>query len=103
MSDKSGRRTYSAKEKLKIIEEGRASGANISEVCRRHGIAAQQFYDWERQAKEAALERFSRPKRRGLDKNQAKVDELAAENARLKDVIAEITSENLTLKKTLGN
>jgi transposase-like protein len=28
----------------------------VSEVCRRHGIAVGQFYTWEKQARQGALE-----------------------------------------------
>jgi transposase-like protein len=49
-------RHMSAEEKLKIVVEGRQSGATVSEVCRRHQIACTQFYRWERMAKEGALE-----------------------------------------------
>jgi len=34
------RRQYSAKEKIRIVLEGLRSGENISELCRREGIAA---------------------------------------------------------------
>jgi len=47
-------------EKLRIVDEGRQSGATISEVCRRHQIARTQFYRWERIAKHGALEALHR-------------------------------------------
>lgn len=34
------RRRFSAEEKLRIVEEGRQSGATISEACRRNQIRA---------------------------------------------------------------
>lgn len=42
------RRRFTAKEKLAILEEGRQTGASISEVCRRHGIPSGQYYQWEK-------------------------------------------------------
>jgi transposase-like protein len=39
-----GRRKWSAEKKMEIVLEGMASGANISEVCRRHGVAQTQYY-----------------------------------------------------------
>ncbi len=38
------------------MEEGRQSGATISEVCRRHQVAHAQFYRWERLARQGSLE-----------------------------------------------
>ncbi|HPZ77353.1 MAG TPA: transposase [Thermosynergistes sp.] len=34
-----GRRKWSAKEKLRILEEARQAGESVSEVCRRHQVA----------------------------------------------------------------
>jgi putative transposase len=97
MSRNGSRRRYTAKEKVKILEEGRQSGA-VSETCRRHGISTAQFYQWEKQAREAMLERFQEGKRKGRHRDR-KVESLEEENTRLKAVIAEITAENLEMKK----
>jgi transposase-like protein len=86
---------------MKILEEGRQTGASISEVCRRHGISTGQYYQWEKAAREAALERFQEPKGK-LKTRDLRVERLEAENLRLKGVIAEITAENLELKKSFG-
>jgi transposase len=40
------RRRWTAKEKMEIVVEGMAPGANISEVCRQYGIAQTQYYRW---------------------------------------------------------
>lgn len=97
-----GRRRSGGKEKLKILEEARQAGATVSEVCRRHGISSAQYYTWEKQVREAALERLGNTKRRGKDCRGREVERLEAENQRLKAVIAEITSENLELKENVG-
>ncbi|GEM_PF-2426142 len=55
MEGNQGRR-MSAEQKLKIVVNGRQSGATVSEVCRRHQIAHTQFYRWARMAREGALE-----------------------------------------------
>jgi len=98
MSQNGRRRRFSAKEKLAILEEGRQAGASISEVCRRHGISSGQYYQWEKLAREAVLERFGESGGR-QPKPSTKETRLEAENARLKSVIAEITAENLDMKK----
>jgi transposase len=94
------RRRWSAEEKLKIIEEARSSGHSVSEVCRRHQVAPGQFYAWEKQAKAAALEGLrasTRPPKREDPEKAA----LKAELDRMRVVIAEISAENIEIKKRI--
>jgi transposase-like protein len=98
MSQNGRRRRFTPKEKLAILEEGRQTGASISEVCRRHGISSGQYYQWEKLAREAILERFGESGKK-QQKTSTKEARLEAENTRLKSVIAEITAENLDMKK----
>jgi transposase-like protein len=98
MERNQGRR-MSAEEKV-VVAEGRGSGATISEVCRRHQIAHTQFYRWERVAREGALlEALRHGSRRA--KNGKREESLTSEVNRLRTVIAELTVENLTLKRGL--
>jgi transposase-like protein len=96
MSTRNHRR-WTAEEKLSILEEARQSGQSISEVCRRHQIAAGQFYAWERQARQGALTALknNKPGRRSADPTET----LQAQILRLQAVVAEITAENLDLKR----
>ena len=91
------RRRWTAEEKLRIIEEARQTPTSISEVCRRHGIAPGQFYAWEKQARQGALEAL-RNGQRGRRRSDP-VAQLEAEIRRLRAVIAELSAENLELKK----
>jgi transposase len=50
---KKPRVTWSPEEKWQILQEGLKSG-NISETCRRHGIAANLFYRWKDEAEQGA-------------------------------------------------
>ncbi len=43
----------SPEEKWQIVQEGMKSG-NISETCRRHGIAANLYYRWRDEAEQGA-------------------------------------------------
>ena len=97
MERNQGRR-MTAEEKLRILEEGRGAGATISEVCRRHQIAHTQFYRWERIAKQAALEALRNGAR---TKNGKREERLMSEVNRLRTAVAELTLENLTLKRGL--
>ena len=96
MERNQGRR-MSADEKLKVVEEGRQSGATISEVCRRHQVSHAQFYRWERLARQGALEALRNGARRA--KNGKREEWLISQVNRLRTVVAEVTAENLTLKR----
>jgi transposase-like protein len=45
--------TRSPEVKWQVIQEGMKSG-NVSETCRRHGIAANLFYRWKDEAEQGA-------------------------------------------------
>ena len=51
------RRTWSAEDKVLIVEEILASGDSVSAVARRHGLSPQQLFGWRRelQASQNAL------------------------------------------------
>ena len=48
-SSKRKRRSWSLKEKLRIVLTGLESGVEVSELCRREGISPTQFYNWKSQ------------------------------------------------------
>lgn len=91
------RRSWSAEQKLRILEEARQTGHSVSEVCRRHQISPTLYYQWERSAREGALQAL-RPHPRGR-KPQDPTERLQEELQRLRTAIAEVTLENLALKK----
>jgi transposase len=93
------RRRRSAEEKLRIVLLGLDGTIEISELCRREGINPTQYYGWKKQLLSAAGKIFEN----GAGKSSAKEERLSAELARAKDVIAEITAENLELKKTFSD
>lgn len=98
MSGKRKRRVWSASEKLRIVLAGLDGAAEISELCRREGINPTLYYGWKRQLLGSAAKVFGEQDR----KASAKEERLAAENAKLKSVVVEITTENLELKKGLS-
>ena len=97
MSEKK-RRKWSAREKLRIVLTCLQPGVEIAEVCRREGINPTMFYNWRKRLMSSADQVFEeKPRKRDLERERRE-----AEMSRLKDVIAEITAENLELKKTLS-
>ena len=92
------RRRRSAEEKLRIVLAGMQGGIEVSELCRREGINPTQYYGWKKQLLNSASSVFVN----GAEKPSAKEERLTVELRRAKDVIAEITAENLDLKKGLS-
>ena len=100
MSKAKRRRKWTADKKLKIVLETLQSDQKLAEICRREGISPTQVYQWRRQLSASAEAIFGRKQVSGEDR---RVAELATESQRMKNVIAEITAENLDLKKTLSD
>jgi transposase len=91
------RRKWTANEKLRIVLTCLQPGVEVSEVCRREGINPTMFYNWKKRLMASDGQVFEeKPKKRDLERERRE-----RETSRLKDVIAEITAENLELKKTL--
>jgi len=101
------RRQYPADLKWQILKEGRttnlttpalAGGARVSQVCEHHHINPTLFYQWERAAERGALQALQ-GQPRGRKKLRPSEEALLTEVQRLREVIAELSSENLQLKK----
>lgn len=91
------RRKWTASDKLRVVLTCMQPGVEVSEVCRREGINPTQFYAWKKRLIGSASQVFDeRPK-----KQDAEQERLERELTRMKGVVAEITAENLELKKTL--
>src|SRR5919108_1554392 len=97
MSEKKKRRRWTASEKLRVVLAGLDGSVEISELCRREGINPTQYYGWKKQLLSSATKVFDAHE----GKRAAAEERKDAELQRLKNVIAEITAENLELKKTL--
>jgi transposase len=92
------RRKWSAADKLRIVLAGMQPNMEISELCRREGIHPTQYYGWKKQLQSSARKIFDEATSRPSVREERQTEELR----RLKDVVAEITSENLELKKGLS-
>jgi transposase len=99
MSERRKRRRWTASEKLRIVLAGMESGVEVSELCRREGINPTMYYGWKKKLLGSATRVFDEKSK----KEKAERERSEKELARLKDVIAEITAENLELKKTLSD
>jgi transposase len=52
---RSGRRRRSAEERRRIVEETLEAGSSVARVARRHGINANQVFQWRRLCRSGAL------------------------------------------------
>jgi transposase len=94
------RRQYSAEEKIRIVLEGLRGEENISELCRREGIAASMYYGWSKEFLEAGKRRLAGDTARAATSGEVK--DLRREAAALKEVVADLTLENRLLKKSMS-
>jgi len=93
-----GKRKWSASEKLRIVLAGMDPNVAVSDLCRREGISPNLFYLWKKQLLSSAGKIFDAKAGRG----NAAEEKKEAELQRLKEVVVEITAENLELKKGLS-
>lgn len=83
------RRSRFTEEQIVSVLKEHEAGAELSALCRRHGISAQTVYRWKQ-------------KYGGLDGSEARrLKALEEENARLKRLVAEQALDNQALKELL--
>lgn len=92
------RRKFPAEDKIRIVMEGIRAEVSVADLCRREGIHPTIYYKWLKDFMEAGKGRL-----RGDAKREAtshEVQDLRQENERLKLLVADLSLENLTLKKS---
>jgi len=92
------RRKFTAEEKIRIILEGFRRDTAIRDLCRREGIRPSTYYAWLKDFMQGGKERLTRDTVR--DATRVEVEDLKRENARLKQLVAEISLQVHVLKKT---
>ena len=92
------KRSFTPQQRLRIVLEGLRGDTTVADVCRRHEITPTLFYHWRQQLLHNADRVFGRPP----EADSRREAELLRANAQLREVVGEITAENLELKKTLG-
>jgi transposase len=92
------RRRFTAEEKVRIVLEGFRRDTPVRDLCRREGIHVGTYYAWLKDFMEAGKERLVRDNIR--DATRSEVQELKRENARLKQLVAELSLQVHVLKKT---
>ena len=72
--------------------------ATVSDLCRREGIKPHSYYAWTKEFMEAGKERLARDAVR--EATQQEVHQLKRENIELKQLVAELSLEVYSLRKT---
>ena len=93
-------RRFTAEQKMEILREAEQPGVTVSEVCRRHALSPSVFYRWRAVAQSGSAVALKRDAQRTPRKDELEARQ-KAEIERLRAVVAEITAENLELKKKI--
>ena len=104
MSSNPPRRNYTGDEKIAILREALLEKTPVSDVCQKHDITPGMFYEWQKKLFEqgsvvfngsATAARHSGGDTRKLAAAEAKIQQK-------NEVLAELMSEHVALKKKLG-
>ena len=92
------RRRFPSEEKIRILLEGVRAEVSVAELCRREGIHPTVYYKWLKDFMEAGKKRLRGDTQR--EANREEVEQLRQENQRLKQLVADLSLANMTLKKS---
>ena len=95
----STRKRYTPEEKIRIVMEGIRGDDPVSTICRQEGTSSNLYYRWLKEFMEAGKARLKGDETRGASRGE--VDELKRDNERLKQLVAELSVENMVLNKSL--
>lgn len=95
------RRHFSGAEKVAILKRHFMEGEAVSAICVRK-LNPTVFYEWQRKFFENGAKAFEKDERRDERKLEERNQVLEARLKRREEVIAELMTEHLALKKSLG-
>jgi putative transposase len=89
---------WTPEQKIAIVMESLNTNIPIAELCRKHNVTPNAFYDWRDKFIQAGKLALSSS---GYLKSNNPAKELQDENEKLKNLIGELTIANSALKKAL--
>ena len=92
------RRRFTAEQKVRILREHLVNQVKISELAEKHMVHPSVIRKWKKELFEGALDIFSGKHKNKRAKN-SKEAKLEQKVATMQEVITEITTENLQLRK----
>ena len=97
------RRHFSAAQKAAIVKAHLVDKESIANLCDRHEITVNQFYQWQKQLFEGAAAAFETRRKSGApDAKDRRIGELQAKLANKNVVIRELMEECVVLIKVDG-
>jgi len=93
------RRRFPSEEKIRILLEGMRAEVSVADLCRREGLHPTVYYKWLKDFMEAGKKRLRGDTLR--EATSEEVGQLRQENERLKQLVADLSLTNMTLKKSL--
>lgn len=104
------RKKRTAEEKLAILKRHLVKGEKVSAICDAEGIAPSQFYSWQQALFENGAQALERKGKNKAHKEAQVVQELRSQLDKTKaklsakhEVLSELMSEHIMLKKSLGD
>lgn len=97
---KKTRRQFTPEEKFNIVKQVLSKAKTVTELSDEYNIHPNQYYRWQNEFFESALLGF-KEKSKGRTKaaGDREKQRMESDIKRMKDVIAEVVSENIELKK----
>ena len=104
------RKTYTAEEKLSIVKAHLIGKEPVSELCERYDIAPSLYYKWQQALFENGAQSLEKKSASQSKRESRQVQRLEQELAKTKakltnkhEVLSELMSEHIALKKSLGD
>jgi len=104
------RKKRTAEEKLAILKRHLVKGEKVSAICDDEGLAPSQFYAWQQALFDNGAQALERKTKGGAQKESKAVQQLRTELDKTKaklaskhEVLSELMSEHVMLKKSLGD
>ena len=96
------RKNYSGQEKVAILRKHLLEQEPVSKLCRQLNIQPTQFYRWQKEFFENGAAAFERVQKKQSDAKNRKISQLEEKIQEKNEVVAELMSEHIALKKSLG-
>jgi transposase-like protein len=96
------RRNFTPQDKVAILRRHLVENVPVSDLSDEYGLHPNQIYQWQKQFFERGAAAFEKPATRPSRASDTKIEKLEAKIREKNDVLAELMSEHVALKKELG-
>ncbi len=96
------KKKHTPDQKFKIIKEQMTTRTSVTDICKKYDIHPSMFYKWQDKFLSGALESFKQSDFGPTKAELRKIEEQDKKILKMQSVITEVISENIELKKSLG-